>query len=471
MAGNEEAMSTLYCAQWIVPIATPPINDGCVVVEGTRIKGVGPRDDMMSRFPEAAMRDYGEAAILPGLVNCHTHLELTAMRGFLESEEADFFAWLRKLTVTKYERMTPEDFYIAAAWGAIEAARAGITCVGDASDIGSASLAALRAVGLRGTVYQEVFGPDPRLAAEQLAKLQDKVVNLREGETDLVRVGVSPHAPYTVSAPLLMLVTEYAVGYGLPMMMHAAESAAELALLRDGSGLFAENLAKRGIEWRAPGTSTIQYLAACDVLQSARPLLAHCITVDDADIDIIKETGAGVAHCPKSNAKLRHGQAPYSKFVANDIAVGFGSDSVASNNTCDMLEEGRFAALLSRTGGEVVDNASGGGADNNDSQPVIEAEDVLRTATLGGARALNLQGRIGVLAAGMDADLTIVRLDEAHHLPVYDPAAALVFAAGGRDVVLTVVAGREVYREGRVTTVDEDRVRERMREMSKRLTG
>jgi 5-methylthioadenosine/S-adenosylhomocysteine deaminase len=148
-----------------------------------------------------------------------------------------------------------------------------------------------------------------------------------------------------------------------------------------------------------------------------------------------------VAHCPKSNAKLGHGRAPFAKFIAAGVAVGLGSDSVASNNTCDILEEARFATLLSRAAGSHV-----------------SAKEVVKAATFGGQ-----------LSAGSQADLTVVSLKGTHQLPIYDPIATAIFASSGRDVILTVIAGREVYRDGRISHVDEDRLRARMLEISHKL--
>jgi cytosine/adenosine deaminase-related metal-dependent hydrolase len=452
-------MTTLYCARWVLPIASSPIENGAVAVEGSRVAGVGTRDELLRRYTEARARDFGEAAILPGFVNAHSHLELTAMRGYLEREEGDFFAWLKKLTIARLERMTPDDLYVAASWGAIEAVRAGVTCVGDASDAASSSMRALSDVGLRGTVYQEAFGPDPANARENFEKLREKVAHLREYESELVRVGVSPHAPYTVSAPQLELITEFALAEKLAMMMHAAESEAEELFLREGRGPFAEGLARRGIEWRAPGISTIQYLARHGVLR-AQPLLAHCIRVDDVDIETIKETGAKVAHCPKSNAKLGHGRAPFAAFVEQGIKVGFGSDSVASNNTCDMLEEARFAVLNARA-------TAGAGR----SEQWLNAETALQIATTGGARALGLETETGLLVEGAQADMTVIGLGGAHQIPAHDAAAALVFASTGRDVLMTMVAGNVLFSDGRVHTVDEERLRARMGEILKALTS
>jgi len=452
-------MTKLYCARKVMPVASTPIEDGAVAVEDSRIVGVGERVALAAKFPEASLEEFGEAVILPGFINAHSHLELTAMRGYLEPEEGDFPAWLNKLTKARLEGMTPDDLYVSATCGAVEAARAGVTCVGDASDAASASMRALASVGLRGIVYQEAFGPDPHEALEKFELLRGKVLTLRGLESERVRVGISPHAPYSVSAPQLELIAEYAVAEDLPLMMHAAESEAEAQFMLSGSGPFAEGLRRRGIEWHAPGISSIQYLARHGVLR-ARPLLAHCVRVDEADLRTLKEYDARVAHCPKSNAKLGHGQASLAAFVEHEIKVGLGSDSVASNNTCDMLSEASFAALLSRARGDLGSNGR-----------MMSAEEVLLTATLGGARALGLDHHTGALVEGLQADLCVISLRGPHQLPIYDVAATLVFASSGRDVILTLVAGREVYRDGRIQTVDEEHLQAHINEIAERIAG
>jgi cytosine/adenosine deaminase-related metal-dependent hydrolase len=436
-------MTTIYSARWVLPVSSTPIEHGAVAVDGSRIAGVGSAAEIEAKFPGAHVESFGQSVILPGLVNTHTHLELTALRGYLENEENDFFAWLRKLTLARLERMTADDIRVSATWGACEAVRAGITSVGDASDSALMSMLALQDVGLRGTVFQESFGPDPRLVDQNVAKLREKMEQFREVQTDLVRVGVSPHAPYTVCRQQLELIAEFATSGQLPLMMHAAESQAEESFLREGTGLFADGLAKRGI-------STIQYLKQVGILDT-HPLLAHCIRVDDADIETLRQAGAKVAHCPKSNAKLGHGFAPFAKFLKAGLTVGLGSDSVASNNTCDIIEESRFAFLLARN-------------------PSLEAAQMITAATTGGAHCLGLEEKgIGVLREGSQADLVVVGLDGAHQLPVYDPVTALIFSSSGRDVLLTIIAGREVYRDRRVVGVDEDRLKARMNEIAQKL--
>jgi cytosine/adenosine deaminase-related metal-dependent hydrolase len=450
-------MTIIYSAQWIVPVSSPPFADGGIAVSDNRIVAVGTRQSLNEQFTQAEVRNFGPAAIVPGLVNSHSHLELTAMRGFLENEESDFFAWLKKLTVARLERMTADDLNVSAQWGACEAARAGVTCVADASDAAFESMNALRAIGLRGIVFQESFGPDPSLTQENFAKLQAKISRLREHETALVKCGVSPHALYTVCGPQLEMIAQFALDEELPLMMHAAETLMEVALLSEGRGDFADGLKSRGIDWQIPSASPIQYLKQHGILET-KPLLAHCIHVDAADIETLYETGSKIAHCPKSNSKLRHGVAPLPKFLEQGIALGLGSDSVASNNVCDLFEEARYALLLARSSPA-----------RKDVNADLSARDVLQLATRGGAQALGMSARLGALQAEMQADFAIVSLDGAQQIPVYDPVSALIFSSSARDVVLTVVAGREVYRDGHVTTVDEDRLHARMKEIAEKL--
>jgi len=470
-------MTSIYSARWVLPITSPVIENGAVACERSNIIAVGPRTDIVSRFPDSRIEDFGAAAILPGLVNAHSHLELTVMRGFLEREENDFLAWLRKLTIARLA-MTAEDLLVSATCGAIEAARAGVTCLGDASSAAEPGLRALQAVGLRGIVYQESFGPDPRLADENVAKLREQISELRPLEDGMVRVGVSPHAPYTVSGPQLELISRLALDEQIPLMMHAAESRAEELFMLAGQGAFAEVLRARGIEWQAPGISTIQYLKRHGILDT-RPLFAHCINVDDGDIELIKQSRAGIAHCPKSNAKLGHGRAPFAEFITRGLSVGLGSDSAASNNTCDLLEEARFATLLARLdqGSSPTVREGSGSPDSEPSRALsngratapVSDEEALYAATLGGARAMGRDDQIGALAPGMQADITVVSLNGTHQQPVRDPAAALVFASSGRDVLLTIVAGKEIYRDGRVSGVDESELRKRLARVRSRI--
>lgn len=421
----------IIAADHVLPISSEPIRSGAVAIEGARIAAVGTKGPLVEKYPAAEVEDFGPAAILPGFVNCHSHLELTAMRGALDDVEHDFRAWLLRINELR-AGMTDEDIESAALAGALEGAEAGVTCFGDIGRSGTAGVRALKNAGLRGIVFQETnFSPDNRTADEDFKALGEKFENLRAEETDLVRTGLSPHSPYTVGSRLFELIAQYAIINRIPLTIHAAESADEHNLLTRGEGFFTEFYERFDLEWLSPHCSSIEYLERLGVL-STRPLLAHCVTVSDSDIGRIASNRASIAHCPKSNAKFGHGYAPLEKFFDAGIAVGLGSDSVASNNVCDLLEESRFAALAARN--------------REDRKRFILPAEMLETATLGGARALGLDARIGTLEAGKEADIAVVSLAGGSQKPVADVHAALVFSSNARDVIATFVAGRDIYR-------------------------
>ncbi|MEO5859545.1 MAG: amidohydrolase family protein [Pyrinomonadaceae bacterium] len=423
----------ILTADYVLPISSEPILNGAIAIDGDKIVAVGGSDSLLSKFPNSDVEDFGKAAILPGFVNCHSHLELTALRGALDDVEHDFKAWLLKATALR-AALSSDDINQSAIDGAREGVAAGVTCFGDIGRFGHAGVAALKEIGLRGIVFQETeFSPDNATADDDFKRLGEKFEKLKEEETDLVKVGISPHSPYTVGSSLFELIAQYSIINRVPLSIHAAESSDEDDLLQRGEGLFSEFASRAGLEWNSPHCTPIEYLERLGVL-STRPLLAHCVTVSESDIKKIKSNGAKIAHCPKSNAKFGHGYAPFERFLDSGIAVGLGSDSVASNNVCDLLEESRFAALVARN--------------RPDRQRFLSAREVLEAATLGGAKALGLDLLIGTLEPGKQADIAVISLDHKAQNPLHDIYATLAFSSNGRDVLATLVAGRHLYSRG-----------------------
>ncbi len=420
----------IISADYVLPISAKPITNGAVAIDGGKIVSVGKRDEIVAQYPEANHENFGKAAILPGFVNCHSHLELTAMRGALDDVEYDFRSWLLRVNDLR-AKMSDAEIEAAAIAGATEGARAGVTCFGDIGRYGKAGFEALKKVGLRGVLFQETeFSPDNRTADEDIEQLKEKFFALSETATDLVEVGLSPHSPYTVSPRFFEKIAEFASAENIKITIHAAESADERSLLVNGDGFFIEVYKKFGLEWNSPRCSSLEFLERTGILRT-KPLLAHCVTVSDSDIELIRSSGSSIAHCPKSNAKFGHGYAPFEKFLDAGIPTGLGSDSVASNNVCDLLEESRFAALAAR-------NRPG-------SNRFISPSEVLEAATLGGAKALGLDHLIGTLEPGKEADITVVLLGNAAQQPINEIHAALVFSSNARDIVVTMVAGTTVY--------------------------
>lgn len=341
---------------------------------------------------------FPDAELVPGLINCHTHLELTHLAG--QNAEPEFAKWIRRIRELK--NATPaEGFEEAAVAGVKDCWARGVTCIAETGSTG-AVMRALHDLGGRGIVYQEVFGPDPAKLDASMGELEEAVARLRPLTSERVRLGVSPHAPYTVSAPLYEAVVAFARRERFRVAVHLAESKEETAFVRDGAGPFADAWRARSIAVQPHRSSPVEYLRRLGVL-TAGTLCIHCVQVEDGDIAIFSSTGAAIAHCPRSNRAHGHGSAPVDALRKAGLRVGLGTDSVVSVGDLNLWAEARAAGL-----------------DGDEGLPAL---------TLDGARALGWESEIGSLEVGKAADLA-----------VFDGRPA-----GRPSARLTVLAGRIVH--------------------------
>lgn len=436
----------IYKAKFVLPIVGEPIHDGEVLVHGDSIAAVGM--DLSRENPNEPLMDLGNAVILPGFVNTHTHLDYTLERGLCD--DAAFFPWLLQL-IQYGVQFDYNDFLASARLGALQLIRAGVTTIADATYSGAA-VTATAETGLRGIVCQETFGADVPDGYEE--DILSKIALLRESAGDRVIVGVSPHSPYTSSEARLAAVAKLASDHNIRIIIHVSESCEEVQAIKDGTGPATEFGGQIGVQFRATGKTPTAYLKDLGILGD-RTLAAHCVHLTDEDIDILAETKTGVAHCPKSNAKLGNGIAPFSKMYARGVRVGIGTDSAASGDPLDMNDEMRFAVLLQRASLE--------------DTYAMDARRVVEAVTLGGARALGLDNIIGTIEPGKRADITAVDLSGMSSFPISDPYSALVYSCSAADVMLTMVDGEVLYHSGEYLKSDADAIKSGASESADKL--
>jgi cytosine/adenosine deaminase-related metal-dependent hydrolase len=405
-------VSRVLSADWVLPVDGAPIENGAVAIEDGRISAVGPA----SKLGEGER--FAGAAIVPGFVNAHTHLEYAVYAGF--GDGLGFAGWI-SLHVERKARLGWNEFVAIARLGAAESLASGVTTIGDCSYSGATAVACAE-LGLRANVYLEVFGSDPDAIRRQFGDKRERVAPFA---SELVRIGVSPHAPYTVS----LAGYEACATLGVPVATHLAESADEHDYLTGRGGAWA-GYAHLLVE--PPGTTGVRLLAAHGLL-GPEVVAAHCVTVDAEEIELLARHGVGVAHCPRSNAALGCGVAPLAELLAAGSVVGVGTDSPASAPSLDFFEELRSVVLAARA--------------RTHDPTALSATEALELATLGSARALGLDAEVGSLAPGKRADLAVVSLARTPYVPWEDPAAAVVFGGSPRCVVATLVDGEERYRK------------------------
>ncbi|MEE9519118.1 MAG: amidohydrolase family protein [bacterium] len=413
---------TLFTADWVAPVASPPIPEGGVLVEGPRIVEVG-RAQALRRAGLDEVEDLAGHLLLPGLVNAHTHLELSFLKGRL-SPSLPFDGWIEALVgeLREADEATLAD---AARSGLAELTASGTTAVGDISRTGI-SYPIIADSGLKGVVFVEVLGfhPDHEQGAlEAAAGALDRLAGRPESA---LRVGITPHAPYSTSPALYREAAALAHTRGLPLALHLAETPEEELFVREGRGPLRDLLARFGIwyeDFPIPGCSPVAYLESLGVLAGA--LAVHCNTVSGDDIERLSAAGARVVLCPTSNAWFgRPSRQPLPLMLEAGLLCALGTDSLASNDRLDLLSEMTLCAA---------------------AHPELAPETVLHMATDWAAEALGLSERCGSLEAGKAADLVALRLPAGD---IKEPVSWVVGEATGEDVALVTIDGAVAHRAG-----------------------
>lgn len=386
-----------------------------VVVEADRIVAIEPLAQARAAHPRAEFVELPGHLVCPGFVNLHCHAAMSLLRG--AGDDLPLERWLgERIWPIEGQLVSPEFVHDGALLGCHELLLGGVTCINDMYFFPEAMLRAARVLGMRACAGIVVIdfpspygaGPDDYLA---------KGLALRDRWLDdpLVGFTLAPHAPYTVGDEPLRRIATLSQELGLPVHIHVHETAEEVA---------------RGVE--AHGCRPLERLRRLGLL-GPELIAVHAVHLEPADIALLASHSASVAHCPHSNLKLGSGIAPIAELLDAGVNVGLGTDGAASNNRLDVLQEAHTAAMLAK--------GASGRAD------VFPARAVLEAMTLGGARALGMEDRIGSIRAGKQADLVAVDLTAPESRPVFDPISHLIYTAGRAHVADVWIAGRRVVRK------------------------
>ncbi|NUS79639.1 MAG: amidohydrolase [Streptomyces sp.] len=399
------------------------VRDGAVAVHEGEIVAVGPAEELKARFTAAEAIDAAGCLVLPGLVNTHTHLAMTLMRGL--ADDVTLQGFLERVLPAEAELLAPKNVAAAVRLAVAESVRAGVTSALDMYWFHEAAEQVARETGWRlhtGPTFMDVPGPPDGIAYEDRLDWARRDLQARGPARPGNRPVVFAHSTYTLSPDQLVEIFALAREFGALVHIHAAENATEVATVEVKYG-------KRPVE-----------LLDSLGLLGDDVLLAHAVDLTGPEIAALARTGTAVAHCPVSNLKLGCGIAPVARLLSAGVTVGIGTDGAVSSNTLDVLGAVRQAALVHKAGGDPT---------------AVGAEQAVRMATIEGARALGLGERLGSLEAGKRADLVVLDLNAPHLRPLHDPWSTLAYAAHSADVRDTVVDGRVLMRDRVLTTLDE----------------
>ena len=391
---------------------TPPVNHGAVVFSGGTIHEIGLAEKMLKKYPGHLVYRLDNAVLMPGLINVHSHLELPPLLNSVRSKV--FPEWVMSLIQAK-KKLDARKYKSAAKLNVETLLECGTTAVGEicTHDI---SPNVFKQRGLRAVVYKEIISMNPSSPIPQLSS------SVYRSPNRLFMTGLSPHTPYTVSKSALLQIKKFAMKRHLLLCMHVAESKEEIRLLqRKKNGLKRlYQFAHWDLAWGPKGSSSFEYLNRIGFL-SPNLLAVHAVQVTDEDIKLIKKSRTSVAHCPRSNGELGVGRMPLKKFLDAGIAVGLGTDSLASAPSLNMWDEMRYAYRIHKRDG-------------------ITPRDIFKLATIGGARALGLDKDIGTLELGKKADIIAVPLPKKSTGDLYSDLLRET-----KSCIMTMVNGKILY--------------------------
>lgn len=419
-----QSIDTLIDARWVVPVepAGSVLEGHSVAIAGGRIVAVLPTAQAHAQYAPAEHVRLENHALIPGLINLHTHAAMALMRGL--ADDLPLMTWLQDhIWPAEAKHVSAEFVRAGTELACAEMLLGGTTCMNEMYFFPEAAAQAALAAGMRACIgmvvidFPTAWASDPD---DYLAK--GLAVRDTFRHQPLISFCLAPHAPYTVGDASFEKIVRYAEELNLPIHVHVHETAGEVA----------GELAKTGM----------RSLARLKNLGVVGPQLiaVHAVHLDEDEIALLAKHGASVAHCPSSNLKLASGIAPVAQLLAAGVNVGIGTDGAASNNRLDMFAEMRLAALLAK-------GASGDAS-------ALSAHAALQAATLNGARALGLDAEIGSLLPGKAADIAAVDLGATVLQPVYDPVSHLVYAAGRENVTDVWVAGSRVVNALQLTRLD-----------------
>jgi len=406
-------------ARWVLPMTSPPIRDGAVVIEGDRIIAVGKWKEIACEF-SAEVWEFPDGILMPGLVNPHTHLENTNFAETIKRPQT-FNKWLLHM-VRLVRSQTFEDALQASVKGIEQLTKFGVTCIGEFSRLG-ASFQALKNSKLRAVVFKEFICLRDEDAERQLDELAQWLEDAKGLMNTLLNIALGPHAPYTVTPNAFRQVIGLAQRENCRICVHAAESPSERKLIEQRKGVWRWWLGS--VLRDAPiGLSPIRYLDWLGALQP-QTLLVHCVQVDENDIALLAERQVWVAHCPRSNANLKVGLMPLGKMLSAGVKVCLATDGLASVDSLSPLDEIQFAIKLAQEHPKLY--------------PALLPNHWLWMVTLNAAASLGLDRFVGSLDAGKQADIAIFRFSAS----IDDPYDALL--SEGREATATMVAGEFIY--------------------------